>query len=406
MRRATLRPGTRCSYYPTAALLGSTGRNDSSPKNGVYEQLHASEFASRQEKAMSKIAAALVAVVMLVAARTAQAQEQNCAGARYSDSHFHLTNYVQEGTLLQDYLKMMGTEVCRSTVFGIPLQQMWQYGNTGDFAPTYYLQTDAPLYYYSFTDAAIAMSYKSLPPAQQARLDPMIIGFNPADMYAADHIKRVLTIFPGVFSGIGEFSIHKEFVSAKVAGGNATLNDQALHRILDFAAEVGLVVILHNDADVPFPKPGQEPYQLKQLGDLFRQHPKTKIIWAHVGLGRIVRPVKDQLAIMEKALGDPLLSNVYIDISWDETAKYITASREALEATVGLINKYPDRFLFGSDVVAPSSIDAPMKVFNLYEPLWKKLSPEVSRKVRLGNYEKLFDAARLSVRSWEKANVK
>ena len=46
----------------------------------------------------------------------------------------------------------------------------------------------------------------------------MITGFNPADMYAADHIRRVLQTFPGVFSGIGEFTIHKEFVSAKVAG--------------------------------------------------------------------------------------------------------------------------------------------------------------------------------------------
>lgn len=355
---------------------------------------------------MSKIRATLFAVLVLTTARTTQAQEQTCVGAKYSDSHFHLTNYVQEGIRLQDYLNMMGTTVCRSTVFGIPLQQMWQYGNTGDFAPTYYLQTDAPLYYYSFTDAATAMAYKSLTPAQQARLDPMIIGFNPADMYAADHIKRVLTIFPGVFSGIGEFSIHKEFVSPKVAGGNATLTDQALHRILDFAGEVGLVVVLHNDADVPFPKPGQEPYQLKQLGELFRQHPRTKIIWAHAGLGRVVRPVKDQLAIMDRTLGDPAMSHVYIDISWDETAKYITASPEALEATAALINKYPDRFLFGSDVVAPSSIDSPMKVYNLYEPLWGKLSPEVSQKVRLGNYARLFDAARLSVRAWEKANTK
>jgi hypothetical protein len=356
--------------------------------------------------AVPKIGAALIAGLMLVTPRVAQAQAQTCADAKYSDSHFHLTNYIQEGISVQDYLNMMGTTVCRSTLFGIPLQQMWQFGNTGDFAPTYYLQTDAPLYYYSFADAAIAMAYKSLPPAQQARLDPMIIGFNPADMYAADHIKRVLMTFPGVFSGIGEFSIHKEFVSSKVAGGNATLTDQALHRILDFAGEVGLVVILHNDADVPFPKPDQEPYQLKQLGELFRAHPKTKIIWAHAGLGRVVRPVKDQLAIMDRALGDQALSHVHIDISWDETAKYIAGSPEAVEATAALINKYPDRFLFGSDVVAPKSIDSPMQVYNLYEPLWKKLSPEVSHKVRMGNYERLFDAARVSVRAWEKANTK
>src|SRR5688572_24864914 len=154
----------------------------------------------------------------------------------------------------------MGTRIGRSTLFGIPLQQTWDYRNTGDFAPTYYLQTDAPLYYYSFTDAAIAMAYRSLTPAEQARIDPMITGFNPADMYAADHIRRVLETFPGVFTGIGEFTIHKEFVSAKTAGGPASLTDRALDRILDFAGEVGLVVLLHNDVDMPFPKPGQEPY--------------------------------------------------------------------------------------------------------------------------------------------------
>ncbi len=46
----------------------------------------------------------------------------------------------------------------------------------------------------------------------------MITGFNPADMYAVDHIRRVLALFPGSISGIGEFTIHKEFVSSKVAG--------------------------------------------------------------------------------------------------------------------------------------------------------------------------------------------
>jgi predicted TIM-barrel fold metal-dependent hydrolase len=322
------------------------------------------------------------------------------------DSHFHLTNYVQHGTDIHDFLKIMGTKVGRVALFGIPLQQTWAYGNTGDFAPTYYLQTDAPLYYYSFTDAFIAMTYRSLTKEEQARFDPMITGFNPADMYAAEHIKRVLQTFPGVFSGIGEFSVHKEFVSSKVAGETASLTNPALDRIFDFAGEVGLIAILHNDIDMPFPKPGQDPYQIAQLYDLFKRHPKTTIIWAHCGLGRIVHPVKDQASLIERALSNPDLQHLYVDISWDEVAKYLTATPEALQVTADLINRHPDRFLFGSDEVAPTEQAKYLKVYDMYAPLFAKLTPEASEMVRKGNYERLFDEARRHVRAWEKANAK
>jgi hypothetical protein len=358
----------------------------------------------------SRRGALMLAGLVLVAAsllfKAARSSATSAPGTfEVNDAHFHLTNYVQEGTNIRDFINIMGTKVGRVAIFGIPLQQQWSYGNTGQFAPTYYLQTDAPLYYYSFTDAFIATAYRSLPPAAQARLDPMITGFNPADMYAADHVRRVLTTFPGVFSGIGEFTIHKEFVSAKIAGGPASLTDPALDRLLDFAGEVGLVALIHNDIDAAFPKPGQDPYQMVQLGDLFLRHPGTTIIWAHMGLGRVVRPVKDQLGIIERALSNPAATNVSIDLSWDETAKYIVSSPETIAATAALINRHPDRFLFGTDEVAPSDQTAYLKVYRIYEPLFALLTPAASEQVRKSNYARLFDEARRRVRAWEKANV-
>jgi predicted TIM-barrel fold metal-dependent hydrolase len=334
------------------------------------------------------------------------AQAVGASSPEVHDVHFHLTNYVQQGTDIHDFVKIMGDKVGRVALFGIPLQQTWDYGNTGDFAPTYYLQSDAPLYYYSFTDAFIAMAYRSLTRDEQARFDPMITGFNPADMYAADHIKRVLLTFPGVFSGIGEFTIHKEFVSSKVAGQTASITNRALDRILDFAGEVGLVVLLHNDVDTPFPKPGQEPYQVLQLRDLFRRHPQTTIIWAHCGLGRIVHPVKDQIGIVERALSNPDLPRLHVDISWDEVAKYLVATPETIQAAADMINRHPDRFLFGTDEVAPTEQAKYLKVYDMYAPLFAKLTPEASEKVRKGNYERLFDEARRKVRAWEKANAR
>ena len=195
----------------------------------------------------------------------------------FNDAHFHLTNYVQEGTDIHKFLEIMGDKVGRSVLFGLPLQQTWSYATTGDFAPTYYLATDDPPHHHPLTDAFIAMEYRSLTPEEQNRIDPMITGFNPSDMYAADHIRRVLMTFPGVFSGVGEFSIHKEYVSSKIAGTVTSLTNPALDRILDFCAEVGLQVIIHNDVDMPFPKSGQDNWDVKQLSDLFKRHPGTSI---------------------------------------------------------------------------------------------------------------------------------
>jgi predicted TIM-barrel fold metal-dependent hydrolase len=235
-------------------------------------------------------------------------------------------------------------------------------------------------------------------------------------MYAVDHIRRVLTTFPGVFTGIGEFSIHKEFVSAKIAGETASLTNPALDRILDFAAEVGLVVILHNDIDMPFGKADREPVYLAQTKDLLKRHPKTTIIWAHTGLGRIVQPIAvsaesaqrapAHLQTVEAMLGDPALTHVSFDISWDEVAKYAVATPESIQRTAAALNRHPDRFLFGTDTVAPSGPAPYYAVFDMWAPIWKLLTPEASAKVRRGNYERLFDDARKNVRQWERNTLK
>src|SRR5688572_4338159 len=360
-------------------------------------------FFSRSTAVLAASLAATLLLLVGVRALPLGAHAQD-AGSEFYDSHFHLTNYVQEGIEAADFLKIMGTRVGRSTLFGIPLQQQWSYANSGDYAPTYYLQSDAPLYYYSFTDAYIASVYRGLSKAEQARFDPMITGFNPADIYGVDHIRRVLKTFPGVFTGIGEFSIHKEFVSAKVAGETASLTNPALDRILEFAGQSGLVVILHNDLDMPFAKANTEPVYLAQLKAVLRRHPQASIIWAHIGLGRIVHPVQvsaeaaerspSQMQLVESMLTDPGLRHVAFDISWDEVAKYAVASTASIERVAEVLNRYPDRFLFGTDTVAPAGPSPYYAVFDLWAPIWKRLTPEASHQVRKGNYERIFDEGR------------
>jgi hypothetical protein len=47
-----------------------------------------------------------------------------------------------------------------------------------------------------------------------------------------------------------------------------------------------------------------------------------------------------------------------------------------------------------------------LAVIDLLDPLWQKVGPEVSRKVRSSNHVRLFDAARTKVRAWEAAHAK
>ena len=361
------------------------------------------------------VSAAVAALAVVPGVRGAAPPPPPTDRSEFDDSHFHLTNYVQQGIDVRTFLQIMGTRVRRSTLFGIPLQQQWSFANSENFAPTYYLQSDAPLYYYSFTDAYIATAYRSLSTEERARFDPMITGFNPADMYGVDHIRRVLQTFPGVFSGIGEFTIHKEFVSAKISGETASLANPALDRILDFAAEVGLVVLIHNDIDVPFGTQGAEPVYLSQMKALLARHPNATIIWAHTGLGRVVQPVSvsagaavrssNHIGIVEGILTDPALRHVDFDISWDEVAKYAVATPDTISRMAALLDRFPDRFLFGTDTVAPAGAAPYYRVYDLWQPVWRLLTPETDAKVRKANYERIFDEARRRVREWERVNV-
>ncbi|MDX2093737.1 MAG: amidohydrolase family protein [Kofleriaceae bacterium] len=134
---------------------------------------------------------------------------------------------------------------------------------------------------------------------------------------------------------------------------------------------------------------------------MFARHPDTTFIWAHIGLGHVVRPVKDQAMYIEAILENPKLKHVNFDISWTETAKYLVSSPAAIDRVSDLIKRHPDRFLFGTDEVAPKTQADYLKIYSMYQPLWAKLPPDVAEKVKKGNYARIFDEAKRRVRAWQ-----
>jgi len=366
---------------------------------------------------------------------------------RYADTHMHNSNYAGQGIPIRKFIGDYGQEkVVRSVLMPIPLQQKWDaYEHFADdkMPPNYYLGSEGELYYSALMDALVAREYKHLPKRAQAKLDPMITGFNPMDMYATEHVKRVLIGFPGVFSGIGEFTIHKEVVSDKIVGqpvkklthhlpadlhkaGTMTLYNPSLIKLLKFTAESGLVSVMHNDIyevsvspeGQVFSRKEQAPYT-QALISLCKASPGAKVIWAHTGLGRYAQPAPDHLIWVSKVLDN--CPDWSVDISWDVVQNWILhgdSTMPSLNDWTQFITRYQDRVLWGSDTVlwSANKVESNGKMLlgqrlspqsyqttvSLTDPLWDALGPDVSEKVRIKNYQRLFDTARKQVRHWEK----
>ena len=371
------------------------------------------------------------------------------------DSHFHIANYAMQGVPMKTLIdKYMGDKIARSVAFGLPFQQKWnRYEHyAGDkMPPNYYMGPKAGMYYYSAIDAMIAMDFLKLSAADKARIDPMMVGFNDMDQYGVNHIKRMLILYPGVFSGIGEFSVHKELVGDKIdddlikadmAPGEPlppdacdscrnTLYNPSLKTIFDFAGEAGLMVCLHSDI-----YPARVTYDGKVVSlspdapftagmkHLCTQSPKTTVYWAHAGgLGRFVKPAPNHLEVVSEILD--ACPNWYVDLSWDLVQVYLVDPKPgwpSLDDWANFVKKYQDRLLWGSDTVIYTRnkiddqgnlvmgkempVEEYLAVKDILQPLWEKVGPEAAHKVKYANHVRLFDAARTKVRAWEAAHAK
>ena len=146
-------------------------------------------------------------------------------------------------------------------------------------------------------------------------------------------------------------------------------------------------MILHNDVDMPFPKPDQDPYLIVQLRALLRRHPKTTDhLGAHAGSAASSVRSKDQLAMIgagsRRSRPRARLLRHLLGRGRRSTSSRLAGDDR--RRTAALINRYPDRFLFGTDEVAPHDQTAYLKVYDMYAPLLAALTPEASEKVAEG----------------------
>jgi hypothetical protein len=366
-----------------------------------------------------------------------------------NDVHFHPTNYAQHGPSCKELLPMMDKlGIYRTVLAPIPTSQIVSEGDpayrpargTAICGCSYYINdseirskvhvtkeeyarvvtTSDPLVPETQVDSITARRYNELTAAQKDRFDPMVTGLVLGNVRASEMLLHKLYEHPGVFTGVGEITVHKEFVQDKfpkeyqarlVAEGDKPVRVAALEKLIQTCGDIGMPMVIHNDADViPAHRDGSaQPRYFGAFVELLRS-PKcrnTTIIWAHAaGGGKYSHLRENHVQRLAEVLADPTLEHVHIDLSWDVVAAQLTQTngkfdREKAQKWVDLIEAYPTRFLFGSDSLAPLSHESWGETAEVYRELLAMLSTETRRQVGMGNYERLIVGARATVRAYE-----
>lgn len=293
---------------------------------------------------MSSFRSALCLIAAL-AVLPAQARDYS-----YTDAHLHYVDFFQESDGMTELLKQMDEHnIQHVMISGIPVAKKWHEDEPR--RPRYYAGDDAAVYWYSATDAVVAHALLQLDEEQRKRFHPFLSGFNPNDKNSDEHLRRMLEMYPGMWQGIGEVFTRHDDLTALTNSETPRANSEAMDRIYYLAAEYDLPVMIHSNITS---KRERNPLYLPELEESLRDHPQVRFIWAHAGTSKEIHRHQEKLTFLfdevERLLG--LYPNLYIDLSWTMLEPYLLDSEgEPDPRWLQLVERFPDRFMIGSDVV-------------------------------------------------------
>ena len=251
----------------------------------------------------------------------------------------------------------MGTQVGRSTLFGIPLQQTVVLRELGRLRADL-LPADATRRSTTTRSPTPSSRWRTgrCTPEQQARLRSDDHRLQPGR-----HVRR-RSHPPGAADLSRRLLRHRRVhhpqgvrLRRRSRATSASLTDPGARPASSTSpARSGLVVLIHNDIDMPFAKAGAGARtSWPQMRALLRAAPEDD---DHLGAhrarpgrapGRATSSALHRTRLLERSRSS---RHVYFDISWDEVGQVHRRRRpRRSQRTAALINRYPDRFLFGTD---------------------------------------------------------
>jgi len=310
---------------------------------------------------------------------------------RYTDAHCHYVDFLQRTDGIQTLLNKMDTAgVYHIQIMGLPLLKKWNAADPRE--PRYYLEDDSRTYWYSATDSIVARAVKELAEKDRRRFHPFICGFNPTNRNAVDHVCRMIHWYPDFWEGIGEIFTRHDDLTGLTYGETARANNIALDPVYKLAAENDLPVQMHNNIGNKWLK---EPVYMHEMESAIRRHPKTRFIWAHVGISRdlnIPSIIRDADRLLKT------YDNLWFDLSWVVFEDNVAPGGKLDRDWVSLVEDYPERFMIGTDKVG--HFDTYVKEIKKYDLLLDALKPETSRLVASENFLRVLPG-RVQARAFE-----
>jgi hypothetical protein len=158
----------------------------------------------------------------------------------------------------------------------------------------------------------------------------------------------------GYYRGIGEFHL-----SGKAA------DTEMVKKTVDFAVANNLYLHAHADDEA--------------VEILMRHNPRARIIWAHTGFGLATERVAAMLTKYPKLWGELSYRSGITDGSGKLTPEWRA-----------LFERYPDRFLLGSDTWVPERWASYGEIMAGYRAWLAQLPPQVAKQIARGNARALF----------------
>jgi predicted TIM-barrel fold metal-dependent hydrolase len=304
----------------------------------------------------------------------------------FKDAHFHPRDFTMQGEPLAKIATQANANcIDKILLNSLPLINHW--GDDSDTRPSYYTDDKSKFYWNSVSDIPTFEEYKKLDKKTKEKFYFLINGFLHFDRSAKQAVLQTIESYKDLpIVGFGEIFGDHDIMSDQM-NPPSTINSKAMDEIYEIAAKKNWFVLFHNNISHRSFKGATGADYLNKVELMLSKHRKTTFIWAHSGIMRNI-VIENLTEIIDNMLAKH--SNLYIDISFVVYENYIMARGKPDAEWILLIEKYPERFLFGTDDLAS------YKEFNdvkKYIPLLDSLSLEAAENLAGKNLQHLINKA-------------